>query len=185
VSTWRSGASGVALVSDGVVSLRRPEPSDAPYFLQMRNNLALVSAVMGYRLGVTEDNVKDWLAHGGVTGDDVLFTAVAAGSGEPLGYVKAFRFDRFSRTTWVGLSLFDERNFGKGIGGRMLTLFSDYLRTQLAVRKISLEVLAGNAPALALYAKHGFAEEGRLTAHYYADGRYHDVLILSRFFETT
>ena len=176
-------AAPVALLSDGVISLRRPQSSDAPFFLRMRNNLALVSAVMGFRLGVTEQNVHEWLAHGGVTGDDLLFTATMADNGSPVGYVKAFRFDRFARTTWVGLSLFDESDIGKGYGRRILTLLCDYLQKQLGVRKVSLETVADNAPALGLYSKLGFVEEGRLKAQFYADGRFHDVLILSKFLE--
>lgn len=175
--------SPVALLTDGVISLRRPEAGDAPHFLRMRNNLALVSAVMGFRLGVTEHNVQEWLAHGGVSGDDLLFTALTTDDGNPIGYVKAFRFDRFSRTTWVGLSVFDETDIGKGYGRRMLTLLCDYLQKQLGVRKVSLEVVAENAPALSLYSNMGFVEEGRLKAQFYADGRFHDVLILSRFLE--
>src|SRR5205823_2596485 len=47
--------SGVApvLLSDGVIGLRRPEPVDGPYYSRMRNDLSLVSAVMGFRLGVS------------------------------------------------------------------------------------------------------------------------------------
>lgn len=170
-----------ALLSDGVIALRRPEPVDAPHYLRMRNNLALVSAVMGFRLGVAEHNVREWIAQGGVTGDDLLFTAVAVADGRPLGYIKAFRVDRFARTAWIGLSLFAEADQGRGFGRRMLDLFCGYLTDQLALRKVSLEVTAGNAPALALYTRAGFVEEGRLAAQFFADGRFHDVLILSRF----
>lgn len=179
----QNAASPVALLSDGVISLRRPEAPDAPHFLRMRNNLSLVSAVMGFRLGVTEHNVQEWIAQGGVSGDDLLFTALTADDGNPVGYIKAFRFDRFARTTWVGLSVFDEADIGKGYGRRMLVLLCDYLHKQLGVRKVSLEVLAGNAPAIALYSKLGFVEEGRLKSQFYADGHFHDVLILSRFLE--
>ncbi|MBI3402931.1 MAG: GNAT family N-acetyltransferase [Acidobacteria bacterium] len=173
----------VALLSDGVIALRRPEPVDGPSYLQMRNNLALVSAVMGFRLGVNAQTVDAWIASGGgVEGDDLMLTAVLAKDAQrPVGYIKAYRVDRVSRHAWVGLSLFDERDAGRGYGRRMLTQVCDYLRDFVAVRKVSLEVLAGNARALALYASLGFAEEGRLKAQYFTHGRFEDVVILSKF----
>src|SRR6266511_4953644 len=65
------------LLSDGVVALRRPEPVDGPHYWRMRNDLALVSSVMGFRLGVAGRSIEEWIASGaGVTGDDLLLTAV-------------------------------------------------------------------------------------------------------------
>lgn len=174
------------LLSDGVVALRRPEPADAPHYARMRNNLSLASSVMGFRLGVSERTVDEWIARGGgVTGDDLLFTAVLiAESHRPCGYVKAYRVDRFSRHAWLGLSLFDEADAGRGYGRRILTQTCDYLRDYVAIRKASLEVLASNARALALYTDLGFAEEGRMASQYFTGGRFEDVLLLSRFLET-
>jgi RimJ/RimL family protein N-acetyltransferase len=173
------------LLSDGIVALRRPEPVDGPYYWHMRNNLALVSSVMGFRLGVTEQTVGEWIARGGVAGDDLLLTGVLVSDGHrPIGYVKAFRVDRVSRHAWVGLSLFDVRDAGQGYGTRMLEQTCNYLRDYVALRKVSLEVVVGNAPALAVYRKLGFAEEGRLKSQYYSGGRFEDVLIMSRFLES-
>jgi RimJ/RimL family protein N-acetyltransferase len=170
------------LLSDGVIGLRRPEALDAPHYLRMRNDLTLVSSVMGFRLGVSEQTIGEWIAQGGVTGDDLLFTAVLiAENHRPIGYLKMFRVDRYSRHAWLGLSLFAEADAGRGVGRRMLTQGCDYLRDFLAIRKVSLEVLAGNARALSLYASLGFAEEGRMRSQFYTDGRFDDVVILSKF----
>ena len=173
------------LLSDGVVALRRPEPVDGQYYWRMRNNLALVSSVMGFRLGVAEHTVESWIASGGgVTGDDLLLTAVLTTEGHrPIGYTKAYRVDRFSRHAWVGLSLFDEQDAGHGYGRRMLTQFCDYLRDYVGLRKVSLEVLAANQRARDLYGRLGFVEEGRMVSQYFSAGRFEDVLIWSRFFE--
>jgi RimJ/RimL family protein N-acetyltransferase len=173
------------LLSDGVVALRRPEPVDGPHYWRMRNDLALVSSVMGFRLGVAGRTIDEWIASGGgVSGDDLLLTAVLVGDDHrPIGYVKAFRVDRFSRHAWVGLGLFDPRDMGRGYGRRMLTQICDYLRDFVALRKVSLEVLAANDRAVALYRSLGFEDEGRLKMQYFTNGRYEDVLILSRFLQ--
>jgi len=177
-----SDARPAALLSDGVIALRRPEPADGPFYLQMRNNLALVSAVMGFRLGVSAQTIDAWIARGGgVEGDDLMFTAVLVKDARPIGYIKAYRVDRFSRHAWIGLSLFDERDAGQGHGRRMLTQVCDYLRDFVAVRKVSLEVVAANARALKLYDSLGFVEEGRMKSQYYTGGRFEDVVVLSKF----
>jgi RimJ/RimL family protein N-acetyltransferase len=172
-----------ALLADDVIALRRPEPVDGPFYWHMRNDLALVSSVMGFRLGVSGQTVDDWIARGGgVSGDDLLLTAtLVADAHRPIGYVKAYRVDRFSRHAWIGVCLFDPADAGRGYGRRMMTLASDYLRDFVAIRKLSLEVLASNARAVALYRSLGFEEEGRLASQYFTAGRFEDVLILSRF----
>jgi len=174
------------LFSDGVVALRRPEPVDGPHYWRMRNDLRLVSSVMGFRLGVAGKTIDEWIASGGgVTGDDLMLTAVLVGDGHrPVGYAKVFRVDRFSRHAWVGLSLFDEADAGHGHGRRILTQVCDYLRDSLGLRKVSLEVLASNGRAAGLYRSLGFEEEGRLKSQYFTNGQFEDVLILSRFLQT-
>ena len=170
------------LLSDRVVALRRPEPIDGPYYWQMRNNLALVSSVMGFRLGVAGHSIDEWIASGGgVIGDDLLLTAVLVTDADrPIGYVKAYRVDRFSRHAWIGLSLFDEQDAGHGYGRRILTQSCAYLRDFVALRKVSLEVLASNERAVALYRDCDFSEEGRMMSQYFTGGRFEDVLIMSR-----
>ena len=170
------------LLTDGVIGLRRPAPVDIPCYAAMRNNLPLVSSMMGFRLGVNDQAIEQWVATGGVTGDDLLFTAVLiADAQRPIGYVKLYRVDRFSRHAWIGLSLFDEKDAGAGHGRRIITQACDYLRDYLAIRKVSLEMLASNARAMKLYAGLGFVEEGRMRSQYFTGGQFEDVLLLSRF----
>ena len=66
---------------------------------------------------------------------------------------------------------------GRGLGQRMM---DDMLARMVdqGVTEVTLEVRAGNVPAIALYTKFGFAEVGR-RRRYYADGE--DALLLTRF----
>jgi ribosomal-protein-alanine acetyltransferase len=63
-----------------------------------------------------------------------------------------------------------------GIGSNLLECALEFSRTSGSARA-SLEVRASNAPALALYARHGFAECGR-RARYYRDP-IEDAVLLS------
>lgn len=50
---------------------------------------------------------------------------------------------------------------GQGIGRFLLEGMLQWARAADGIRKITLAVRADNAPAIALYEKHGFQEEGR------------------------
>jgi putative acetyltransferase len=46
--------------------------------------------------------------------------------------------------------------------------------------KLELTVFPHNAPAIALYRKLGFREEGILGRRYFIDGRYIDAMLMGR-----
>jgi RimJ/RimL family protein N-acetyltransferase len=48
------------------------------------------------------------------------------------------------------------------------------------VVKLELTVFPHNAPAIALYKKLGFREEGLLRRRYFIDGRYMDAVLMGR-----
>jgi ribosomal-protein-alanine acetyltransferase len=69
-----------------------------------------------------------------------------------------------------------------GLGGELLAQFLDDAR-RLGAEQVFLEVRAGNAPAIALYERAGFARVGRRTAYYpmAADGGpREDALVMRR-----
>ena len=66
----------------------------------------------------------------------------------------------------------------EGLGGKMLELLTDVSRER-GMDSITLEVRASNAPAIALYEKHGFVSCG-LRKRYY-QGR-EDALIMTKSF---
>lgn len=50
---------------------------------------------------------------------------------------------------------------GRGVGDALLTALLDWARAHPTIEKVCLSVVVGNDPALGLYRKHGFREEGR------------------------
>ena len=66
-----------------------------------------------------------------------------------------------------------------GVGDALMTA-AEGLAAEYELSSITLEVRESNAPALALYEKHGFVQEGR-RKDYYTDPR-EDALLLTRRF---
>ncbi len=72
------------------------------------------------------------------------------------------------------------RRRGEGVAGRLLTAHAQTLALN-RVRTIFLEVEEGNAPALALYRRQGFAEMARRNAYYRkADGSAATAIVMRR-----
>ena len=73
----------------------------------------------------------------------------------------------------------DPRFRRQGVGDELIAALARFGRAKLAF--LTLEVRASNAPAIALYAKHGFQQAGR-RKHYYDDPR-EDAIIMTLEFD--
>ena len=73
----------------------------------------------------------------------------------------------------------DPRFRRQGVADELVAALARFGRAKLAF--LTLEVRASNAPAIALYAKHGFQEAGR-RKHYYDDPR-EDAIIMTLEFD--
>lgn len=69
---------------------------------------------------------------------------------------------------------------GRGVGRQLLLAAVDVAERWHGVRRIELEVYTDNAPAIALYAAHGFMHEGLARGYALRDGVYVDVYLMAR-----
>lgn len=69
---------------------------------------------------------------------------------------------------------------GRGVGTAMLRAAIELADGWLQLRRLELQVYADNAAGIALYARHGFVEEGRHREFAFRDGAYVDALSLAR-----
>ena len=79
----------------------------------------------------------------------------------------------------IGMGVRDDWQ-GRGVGGALLRAALALADGWLQVRRIELQVYADNARGIALYARHGFAEEGRHRDYAYRDGGYIDAVSMAR-----
>ena len=70
---------------------------------------------------------------------------------------------------------------GQGVGNQLMHALLNWADNWAGVLRIELNVYADNHPAIALYQRHGFVQEGLMRAMALKDGVYADLLAMARF----
>ncbi len=89
------------------------------------------------------------------------------------------RSPRRNHVAGIGMAVHDQYT-GRGVGSRLMEAALDLADNWLALRRVELEVFVDNEPAIRLYRRCGFIEEGRFTDHAFRAGEYVDVLAMAR-----
>ncbi len=80
----------------------------------------------------------------------------------------------------VGISILPDWR-GLGLGKAIMEVLIEWARAHPKLEKLALGVWSGNKPAIRLYQKMGFIEEGRKIREVkYADGSYDDMICMYR-----
>lgn len=86
---------------------------------------------------------------------------------------------RQSHRGGLGMGLLPEFR-GEGIGGKLLKAVLDHAKN-FGLEKVELHVYTSNEPAIALYKKFGFEQEGLIKKYRKLDGNYFDCLAMGKF----
>lgn len=86
---------------------------------------------------------------------------------------------RLSHTGQLGMAV-DENFHRQGIGTALLNYLIQFNQKWLKLKRIELEVYPDNTPAVKLYKKAGFMEEGRKKQAALREGVYVDLLIMAK-----
>lgn len=84
---------------------------------------------------------------------------------------------RHVATIGMGVS---EDFFGQGVGSVLLAAAIDLAENWMAVTRMELEVYADNQPAIGLYRKFGFIDEGIAKDYAFRNGHYVDAMRMAR-----
>jgi RimJ/RimL family protein N-acetyltransferase len=86
---------------------------------------------------------------------------------------------RQSHRGGLGMGLLPEFR-GKGVGSKLLKAVLEHAK-KFGLEKVELNVYTTNVPAIALYKKFGFEQEGLLKKYRKLDGKYFDCLAMGKF----
>lgn len=81
-------------------------------------------------------------------------------------------------SAYIGLSIWDESKWGRGLGTAALGLWVDYLFETLGAVRLGLQTWSGHAAMMRAAEKLGFKVEGRLRQARIVNGEYYDSIIM-------
>ena len=103
----------------------------------------------------------------------VFFVLELKERGDFIGTVSLHSLYFKNQNAELAILIGEPENQGRGLGGEALSAFLDHAFGELGLYR----VLAYNEPAIRLYRRLGFREEGRPRAQVWREGAWHDVLV--------
>lgn len=95
-----------------------------------------------------------------------------------LGFVAVVGIEWANRHGWVAIGIGDPEDRRRGYGLEAMALVLRYAFHELGLHRVSLDVIADNRAAIALYERLGFREEGRLRERVLRDGAMSDLVYM-------
>jgi RimJ/RimL family protein N-acetyltransferase len=125
----------------------------------------------------TREYVKATLMNPGV-----LFLGIKSKTlGRHVGNIKLGPIDLNHRVAEVGIMIGDRDSWGQGIAPESIALLARIATDELGLRKLTAGCYASNVGSARAFAKAGFVQEGRRTAHFILDDQPEDLLLMARF----
>jgi RimJ/RimL family protein N-acetyltransferase len=162
------------------LTLREWRESDLDALAELRNNVELQALLMTQARPNSIERVRRWLTDRSTRDDMIFFVAAARADDGVLGYLQVTNLDTFHGVGELGIC-FSPSVRGNNLAQEAYCLLEQYLQHTLALRKLTLRVLADNTRALAFYRKSGYREVGRLERHFRVNAQYYSVLLMERF----
>ena len=166
--------------------LRRAEPRDAEQMLAYLNQVAGESVNLTFgpgEFGLSVQEERAFLLQMGESPTSLYLIAEIAGEIAGALTFSTGKRPRLQHAGEFGMSIL-RSYWNLGVGSRMLAYLIEWARHTDAIRKINLRVRVDNLPAIHLYEKYGFVQEGRVTREFYLRGQFVDVYMMGLQFDS-
>lgn len=155
---------------------------DFKHSLAWHNDAAIRNAVFGYRFPITQEMEEQWYDSVLKDSSQARFAIRVNDDEETIGFVMLTSIDYISRNAEVGILIGNPAYRGKGIAQDAIAFIEDFARKTLNLNKVFAKIASFNSDSLHLFETLDYTEEGVLRKHYFVEGQYYDVHILSKLF---
>jgi RimJ/RimL family protein N-acetyltransferase len=122
--------------------------------------------------------IKTWLEEHFYDKDDFFFTILTRQDNRSIGDVGLSGIDWIHRNAYLGISIGEREEWGKGYGTDAVRVILRLAFTELNLHRVSLTVFDYNQRAIRAYEKAGFRMEGRQRGYLKREGQRWDLLYM-------
>jgi len=167
------------------VILRAFERDDADRCYRWMNDPNIVRTLKT-RYPIAFQNEVEWLERAmNPTANDRHFAIERKDDRSHVGNASIHDIEWVSRTGWFGLFIGEPAAWNRGFGGDAIQTLVRFAFDEMNLVKLRINVFDYNERAKHILVGQGFVQEGKLQRDFYRDGAYHDIVILSKFREST
>lgn len=159
-----------------LVRLRAPQPADAEALNELFNDHEVRSGI-GATLPQPIEGFQAWVSSARAAPDHLNLTIERREPREPIGMCDLMKIEASTRTAMLGIWV-GRPWWGQGHGTDAVRTLCRFGFDHMNLHRITLEVNADNAKAIAAYERVGFREEGRLREAAFVHGGRLDTLIM-------
>jgi len=158
------------------VKLRPIKLSDALRYVKWLNDPA-ITASLAREPGITVKEEIRWIKD--LKKDKTRKSLAITYLGQHVGGVSLDKINRASQSAFFGIFVGEKKFQNMGIGTIATKKILDYGFRKLKLHKISLHVFPDNKPAIRVYKKLGFKQEGYIKDNIIKRGRFRDDLLMA------
>lgn len=168
------------MIQSSTCILRAPKDQDESILSLLRNDIALQTDLLSVPRPNSSERVQQWISRRMDDPNSLFFVIAEHPSDRCVGFIQIDRINLVHRTGWLGVAL-RELSRGQGLGSEAIRLCETFAQEQFGLRKLLLEVRANNDTARHVYEKLNYQDVGLLESHIYAEGEFHDVVLMEKF----
>jgi len=160
------------------VLLRPMDKADTDDVLCFRGNPEVLAQLFSDEPPTRQGHLG-WLEQIQAQGVRQEFMIVERSAGRSIGTIGLNHIDPKHHRAEFGILIGDAAARGRGLAFEAGRLLLDYAYNKLGLRRLYLHVFPDNEPALHLYRKLGFIQEGILRKHVVKNGKSRDVVVMA------